>query len=67
MNEERYQKKSKQVLNLREFYEFAIEWQRATGNILLASPQTREYGEEKLIDADAREELLADLIKKGLI
>lgn len=40
---------------LRDYFAWAIEWQRATGRILLTKEKTREAGLEKLSDADKRE------------
>lgn len=41
---------------LRNYYLWAIGWQRTTGKILAAYKRTREAGLEKLDDAKEREE-----------
>ena len=40
---------------LRDYFIWAIEWQRATGTILASETRTREAGLAKLADADRRE------------
>ena len=37
-----------------DYYNFCIEWQEACGRLLMASDRTREKGEAKLADAEAR-------------
>lgn len=55
------------TFSLKEYYEFAIEWQTVTGNILKRDSRTAAYGEEKLADAQERAEMLATLIKDGAV
>lgn len=59
--------KSKPTLTIRRSHEFAIEWQRVTGQILLTNKRTRSIGTEKLRDADVRQEVLDTLINQGLL
>ena len=42
--------------NLRDVMKFGIEWQRATGNLLMTEERTMDAGLAKLADADRREE-----------
>lgn len=67
MNEEWYHTKSKRTLGVRDFYAFAVEWQRVTGRLLMTQARTREDGEWKLQDAEARQELFDTLLEQGLI
>lgn len=55
------------TFSLKEFYEFAIEWQRVTGGILKLDSRTAPYGEAKLEDAKERADVLATLIKDGAV
>lgn len=54
-------------LTVREQYEYAIEWQLATGNILMACRSTRELGKAKIKDAERRSDTLYMLIERGKI
>ena len=55
------------TFSLKEFYEFAIEWQRVTGGILKRDSRTAALGEAKLEDAKERADVLATLIKDGAV
>lgn len=59
--------KNKRTLNVGEYYQFAIDWQKATGRLLLSNERTREDGEEKLRDAQERQELFDALVERGEI
>lgn len=52
-------------MSVREQYEYAIEWQIATGEILKAYRSTRVLGEAKIKDAEVRRDNLYLLIEKG--
>lgn len=67
MSDEWYHTKSKRTLGVRDFYAFAVEWQRVTGRLLMTQERTREAGKEKLIDAEARQEIFDTLLEQGLI
>ena len=41
---------------LREWFEFAVEWQKATGVLLMSEDRTKSLGQEKIKDAEARRE-----------
>jgi hypothetical protein len=49
----------------RDYYAWAVEWQRATGRILASIGRTREAGLAKLADADTREVERKVAIEKG--
>lgn len=51
--------------NLRRYYEWQIEWDVATGIILMSSERTRAAGERKMIEAEAKEAILRDMIRAG--
>ena len=59
--------KAKRTLQVREFHEFAIEWQRVTGRLLMVNKRTREIGEEKIRDAEIRQEILDTLVNEGML
>jgi len=59
--------KSKPTLTVRQAHEFAIEWQRVTGQLLKTSKRTREIGEEKIMDAAVRQEIFDTLVNQGLL
>lgn len=47
--------RAKSIFGVKEEYDlWAIEWQTVTGRLLMVSSKTREFGEEKLRDAQER-------------
>lgn len=49
---------------VRDWFIFAIEWQKATGKLLMTKEETREAGLAKLEDAKRREEQVAHIGEK---
>ena len=47
--------RAKTIFGAKEAYQaWAIEWQMATGRLLMANSKTRELGKEKMVDAIER-------------
>lgn len=53
--------------NTRNYFEFAIDWERTTGEILMRYERTRERGKMKLEDAKLRETEMNMLIERRII
>ena len=54
---------ARRTLKEMEFYKWSIEWQKATGKLLMTEERTRKAGQEKLEDAVIRQELLDSMPK----
>ena len=54
MTEQELRRAKKSFGSLRDYNAFAVEWQKATGRILMSDDRTKELGIEKMEDADKR-------------
>lgn len=53
--------------NYRKYFEFCIEWERVTGELLMTNSRTYEQGKMKLEEAALKQTEMTMLIERKLI